>query len=90
MGRFEEAEKEERTLLKTLEQYLGRHPEVALVTLNLAATLRTEKKYREAFDLAQSAEKMLAQTVGPDNEKTKEAHQLSIEIVEAQSKKAAK
>jgi hypothetical protein len=66
------------------------HPEVALAKLNLAATLRQEKKLTEALEMARVAENQLSQMLGPDNEKTKEARQMGKEIAETESKKGAK
>jgi tetratricopeptide (TPR) repeat protein len=90
LGRYPEAEKEQRIIISTLEQFLGMHPEVALAKLNLAATLRQEKKLPEALELARVAETQLSQMLGPDNEKSKEAHQMRKEIAAAEAKNGAK
>jgi predicted RNase H-like nuclease len=91
LGRFPEAEKEQRSVLLTLRQRLGEvHPEVALATLNLAATLRFEKKYTEALELAQRAEVQLAKIMGPDQAKVLEARQICRDIQEEMAKKGGK
>lgn len=81
LGRYPEAEKEQRALLASLQQIVGaNHPEVTLATLGLAATLKAEKKYPEALELARKAEEQLTKLMGPNAPKTREAQQMRKEL----------
>jgi hypothetical protein len=88
LGRFAEAEKEQRAVLASLQQIIGpARPETVLAVLNLAATLHVEKKDAEALELARRAETQLAQIMGPDAPKTREAHELRLKLEQAEPAK---
>ncbi len=90
LGRLPEAEKEQRTIVSILQEFLGTRPETAGALVNLATTLRMEKKYPEALAMARRAETQYTDTVGPQDDQTKHAQRLVQELTEAESGKVAK
>jgi len=90
LGRFEEAEKEQRVIIKSLQQFFAGDPEVDLAKLNLAETLLTERKFAEALEVARNAESHLTEMLGADSLKAREAHQVVRKIANAQSEPAVK